>query len=333
MTDKIRGPAIDRQLEGVLAIMKDLVRGEAEDIAGSMAAEHLATGGKYLRARLALAAAKELGVSCDQASGWAAACELIHNGTLVHDDVQDGDEVRRGQPTVWTRHGIEQAINVGDLLLFLPFLALARIPTRDDIRWRLAEALSVCTTAVVRGQAQELEGKRTHDTSWTGYERAVSLKTSVLFQLPVEGAGLVAGRAQNEARRLAACFRPFGLLFQMQDDILDLFGDKGRNQQGSDIREGKISVLVVEHLALHPEDEKWLMPVLSLPRDQTPASEVAKTMDRFRTHGALKAALGRIHAQAEALANDPAWTREPGLGGIARELVDLALAPIHHLLI
>src|SRR6185295_17019159 len=111
-------------------------------LAQTMVREHLASGGKRLRARLALTALTALGGERAHGIAWAAACELLHNATLVHDDVQDGDELRRGQPTVWARHGVAQAINAGDLLFALPYLAVDHLAAPDSLRYLLCRALA-----------------------------------------------------------------------------------------------------------------------------------------------------------------------------------------------
>lgn len=302
------------------------------DAAGSMAREHLATGGKRLRARLALSVLDVLGSGRERGVGWAAACELLHNATLVHDDLQDGDRTRRGHPTVWAQHGAAQAVNVGDLLLMLPFLALEHAESEPGVRWLLARALAFHAAAVARGQAEELQLARATEIDWEGYRRAVAGKTSALFELPVEGAALLAGRSQQQARELAKGFGHLGVLFQLQDDVLDLYGDKGREQPGSDLREGKISALVVEHLRVHPADAPWLRILLATPRDETPEGDVQDAIIRFREQGALNAVLRRIDGETSAALHCAGLQREPALCDLARELVEVALKPISHLL-
>ena len=114
----------NRGLRAVEAKMLLLSAGESSDPAGEIAREHLLTGGRRVRARLALAAGEALGLRRENVVAWAAACELLHNATLIHDDIQDGDRTRRDVPTAWARHGVGQALNAGDLLLMLPFLAI-----------------------------------------------------------------------------------------------------------------------------------------------------------------------------------------------------------------
>ena len=115
----------DEGLDDVERLMLELCSGERLDRLGAILWEHVNTGGKRLRARLALASCQALGGTREQAVAWAAACELLHNATLIHDDLQDGDEVRRGREALWVRHGAAQAINAGDLALMLPYRTTA----------------------------------------------------------------------------------------------------------------------------------------------------------------------------------------------------------------
>jgi geranylgeranyl diphosphate synthase type I len=315
----------------VEAAMLQLAGGGARDFAGRMAREHLLGGGKRLRARLALASLEVLGGERHDGVAWAAACELLHNATLVHDDLQDGDTTRRGRPTCWTLHGPAQAVNAGDLLLMLPFLALERVPASPDRRLALSFALARHAAATARGQSAEMCLAAEGRFGWDDYLAAVEGKTGALFQLPVEGAALLAGRASPDARTLAEAFRGLGTLFQLQDDVLDLYGEKGRGAAGSDLREGKVSALVVEHLSRHPEDEAWLRALLTLPRERTPQKEVERAMERFRAGGALEGVLARINRAAWEVASSPVLADEPGLAELAWELVCVALAPIGHL--
>ena len=313
------------EVETLMDRLADEAGGEP---AGAMVRGHLATGGKRIRARLALAAMEALDEPREAGVAWAAACELLHNATLVHDDLQDGDRVRRGRPTVWALHGAAQAVNAGDLLLMLPYLALEHLDAPLDRRWTLARSLAGHAAAVVRGQAAELAMDPWRDVDWPAYRAVAEGKTGPLFQLPVEGAAMLAGRSPEEARHMACGFRALGLLFQLQDDVLDLFGEKGRGAPGSDLREGKTSALVVEHLALHPGDASWLRALLAAPRAETPQAEVELAVERFRCGGALERVLARINAAAVEALGAPGLADEPGLRHLAAELAAVALHPI-----
>jgi geranylgeranyl diphosphate synthase, type I len=320
-----------RSVAAVEALMLKLAGGGGADAAGLAAAEHLRTGGKRLRARLALASTEALGVAAEDGLGWAAACELLHNATLIHDDVMDGDRTRRGQPTVWARHGVEQAITSGDLMLILPYLALEHVAGSDGVRWRLTRSLAACASAVARGQAAELQIRARTGTSWKAYRNAVIGKTGALFQLPVEGAALLAGRTAAEASWVSGPFQHLGVAFQLQDDILDLYGDKGREAPGADLREGKVSVLVLEHLARVPGDRAWLEELLGTPRAHTAEEGVQAAIQRFRESGALRGALRRIEAELAEVRRSPWLRREPALRMLALQLAKEALRPIRHL--
>lgn len=323
----------DDCLDAVGALMTRVTAGERLDRLSVITQEHLSTGGKRMRARLCLAAAAALGVSRERAVPWAASIELLHNATLVHDDIQDGDLIRRGQPTVWVRHGVAQAINAGDLMLMLPFVALDHFEGVDDgVRWRLSRALAQHSAATVRGQSEELALLTSGQLSRSRYRRAVEGKTGSLFALPVEGAALLAGRSAEDAKALGERFTALGVLFQLQDDVVDLYGDKGRGHRGSDLEEGKVSALVLAHLDRVPEDREWLLELLAAPRDVTGAEAVAEAIRRFRASGALDDVLAEIRAIGEALSSDPLLEAEPGLAQVAEEIRHLALRPIQHLL-
>lgn len=306
-------------------------RGGRRDLLGRMAMEHLVVGGKKLRARLALAALEALGGRRKDGVAWAAAVEMLHNATLVHDDLQDGDRVRRGRPTVWARHGAAQAINCGDLMLMLPFRALDLLPMDPEVRWQLAGSLAEQAELTVRGQAEELDLLPSGRLDWEAYVAAVEGKTAGLIALPVEGAALLSGRSPREAFALACAFRPVGVLFQMQDDLVDLWGDKGRGPPGSDLREGKVSAVVVAHGALHPEDRPWLLELLRTPREHTTEAMVAEAIRRFEVGGARERVWQAILTLRGRTLHDPALAACQPLRHLAAELIHLALAPVAHL--
>lgn len=313
-------------LHAVERCMADLVHEHGDGFVGQMAQEHLSTGGKRTRARLALHAAAALGVSQEDAVPWAAACELLHNASLVHDDLQDGDAMRRGRPALWARHGAGQAINAGDLLLMLPTLAIGRVAGGDAVRWRLASCVARHGARTARGQAEEMLLKEIPDVSFAVYRHAAFGKTAGLFGMPVEGAALLSGHTEEESRRLAAPFEVLGLAYQMLDDVVDLYGDKGRGETGGDVCEGKISALVAAHLELVPADRVWLMRILRTPRVDTTREMVDSVIRRMKESGALADVLTRIDTLADEL-EGPMLLGQPTLQTVGRVLRDKLLAP------
>ncbi len=327
------GRSDEESLEAVKALMLKLAAGRSFERLGAIVQEHLFTGGKRLRAKLALASIDALDGPTEVAVPWAAACELLHNATLVHDDLQDGDPVRRGRFAVWVRHGQAQAINAGDLLLMLPFIALEHVPVGDDgVRWQLSRAIARRAEQTVRGQSLEMCLLHSGRWDWDSYAEAATGKTSALMALPVHGAAVLAGQDPERAEALSNCFKRLGLLFQIQDDVVDLYGDKGRAEKGGDVREGGVTALVAEHLRLHPGDKDWLIGILAKPRDETSIADVEEVSERFRSGGALDAVIDRIRSIEAEITAAPILLEEPRLHQVALHLVEMSLKPIRHLL-
>jgi len=301
-----------------------------DDRAGAMAKQHLATGGKRLRARLALTACEALGGASRHGIAFGAAVELLHNATLVHDDVQDGDTFRRGAPTLWAAHGTAQAINAGDFLLMLPYLAVAEVP--GHLQGGLCRALAHHAIRTVRGQMAELDLLPEERLGWRDYTEAIAGKTGALIGLPVCGAALISGASWPYAQRLSLAFERLGVLFQLQDDVLDLYGDKGRAQVGCDLFEGKVSALVVAHLERHPQDRERLLGLLRAPRVSTRPEDVRATIVAFRQSGALEEVLDRISLLMHETRTCPVLREEPALHQLALDLASLAVAPIQRLI-
>jgi len=310
----------------VEARMTELAGDRRADPGARMVREHLDAGGKRLRARLALAACEALGARAKDAVDWAAAVELLHNASLVHDDIQDGDRTRRGKPALWARYGSAQAINTGDLLLMLPFRALGRYPAPSQAV--LVQILAEYAESTARGQIRELALSASPDKGWSDYFNAVSGKTGTLFALPVRGAAHLAGLRADEAKNLALTFTSIGILYQLQDDLLDLFDTKGRRSRGSDIYEGRLSAVVLTHLDLHPEDAGKVFRVLSIPREQTSPEEVSMMIDLFIEGGAAQQLLRRIGLLASELLASDSLTTSREIHAVARELVQRVLAPL-----
>ncbi len=316
-------------LESVEAVMRRLARGSRVGRAGTMVLEQLTTGGKRLRARLALQMCHSHDVSSDEAIPWAAAVELLHNATLVHDDVQDGDRTRRGHPTVWAKHGIAQAINAGDLLLMLPFIAIGELgresgPLMLEVARAAAEA--------VRGQAEELGLLASGRLDMESYRAAAAGKTGALLALPVRGALVLSGLPSARIDALGDLFVELGILFQLQDDVADLFGDKGRAQVGSDICEGRVSALVVAQAELEPSSVGELLAILHTPREETTVHQILHAKRLFRESGALRAVLAQICEIAARVLTAAPVAANPAILGTASSLVDRSLAPVRHLL-
>jgi geranylgeranyl diphosphate synthase, type I len=313
-------------LRAVELLIQRLVVGEVVDRLAAMALEQLDRGGRRVRARLAIAAGKAFGVRESDGIAWAASVELLHNATLVHDDIQDGDTVRRGRPTIWAKHGVAQAINAGDYLLMLPYLALGEVAPRHQ--GRLSLMLAETSTRIVRGQVQELGLLEAGRLDAASYYAAARGKTGALFELPVAGAAALADAPESEVSELSALFGKIGFIFQLQDDVVDLFGDKGREEPGSDIREGKVSALIVELVRQRPRLHEQVVAILRKSRAATTAADVEWVAQACRATGALDAVLQSIEQNVQEACEIARHHRNDGIRALVQELIRLSLAPL-----
>ncbi len=203
-----------------------------------MARYHLNSGGKCLRGHLALAEAEACELSHDKALPWAVACELLHNATLIHDDIQDNDPIRRGQPSLWKKYGVSQAINTGDLLIFRSFKLASQLGQS-----RLTDLLSQTAEILVRGQVDELLQLPKDDKGyWNSYLEMTQFKTGTLFKLPVHGIQIL--RGSDLSAEEAKAWYSMGCCYQIYDDIRDYLGQKQPGQKQKDFEEKRINALL-----------------------------------------------------------------------------------------
>jgi geranylgeranyl diphosphate synthase type I len=285
---------------------------------------HLESGGKRTRAWLMLGALEALGHPLEDGLDFAAAVELLHNASLIHDDLEDGDRVRRGKPTIGASFGDAQALNAGDFLLLLPGLLIARSPLTGSVRLDLSEQLALSALSTAAGQSHDLALLEAGDTSFESYAKAAGGKTAPFFSLPVIGAALIAGWNKEAALHLAEPFVKMGLLYQMCDDHADLYGEKGREDAGNDIAEGKISLLVVEHLKRRPQEREALLQVLRRDRVHTTREAIGEVKEWFVRSGAQAAAQKRILDESRSIAGHAVLNKNPNI----RVLVDALMAMI-----
>ncbi len=323
-----------RYLPEVLFLLDDVLR-EAELGASGLAEMcryHFRTGGKRLRALLPLLVADCLGEDPARAVPMGAACEMLHNATLVHDDVQDGDEARRGQETVWHRFGVARAINLGDAMFYFALLLAQRAPVAVERREALARRMLAETLKVIDGQEQEFALRASGRPSLTRYFDMVEAKTARLFVLGMAGSAEMLGREAGMLEGLAEAARQLGILFQIQDDVLDLYGDKGRDQRGSDIAEGKRSILAVHALEnASAEDARWLLEVLDKDRAATSAGDVDRVAGLFDRLGSLPFAVREMHDRRRAALAAVGALEQPRLSAMMQGISETVLEPIRDL--
>lgn len=185
--------------------------------------------GKLLRPRLLLAACQAPGGDPEKAVPAAAAVELVHNFSLIHDDVEDEAPLRHHRPTVWYRWGTAQAINTGDALFAAAHLALLRLRQRGigaGTVLRAARALDSACVRLCHGQFLDLEYESRPRVSVAQYQEMVRGKTAALMEACLYIGGLVGGGDAVVLRHLRRMGQHLGLAFQIQDDVLDLWGEE-----------------------------------------------------------------------------------------------------------
>jgi len=200
--------------------------------------------GKRIRSSLLLGTAEMLG-GAKGATDLAVAVELFHNFTLIHDDIEDNDELRRGRPTVWKLWGIDHGINAGDAQAFLTTKHLLRAASSDEAGARAAEELNSHFQQVIEGQYLdfELTKKPLSDSDVTeeAYLEMIRKKTSVLIGTAAAAGGVAAGCDINTRDLLFAYGESFGMAYQIADDMSSIWGDVARTgkRAGGDLAERK----------------------------------------------------------------------------------------------
>ena len=230
------------------------VTAEAGDPLASHATATVLAGGKRLRPLLVVLAAESAGGPLDTAEGEeslvraAVAVELVHSATLVHDDVIDGAQLRRGRPSVAAAAGRKLAVATGDLLFSRAFAELAR--NGDDAQLR---ALSDASSALAEGELLQREDAYAAHVAVARYLRRCELKTAALFEAACRLGALVAVEGSPAlAEELGAFARRIGLAFQLLDDVLDVSGPVERTgkARGTDLLDGTVTlpfILAREH--------------------------------------------------------------------------------------
>jgi geranylgeranyl diphosphate synthase type I len=184
--------------------------------------------GKRLRPMLCLLACVELGGDPTAALPAASAIELLHNFSLIHDDIEDGDETRRHRPTLWKVWGVPQAINAGDALYTVAYAAMQRLARRGIAPQMTLDALGIFTAAclaLTEGQHLDMGFEKRNDVTVAEYLRMIEGKTAALVGASVEIGALLGGAAPEQQRAAQRFGVASGLAFQIQDDLLGIWGD------------------------------------------------------------------------------------------------------------
>ncbi len=213
-----------------LAHARSVVQPSLEEVAGRLSPElrpivlhHLSSGGKFVRATLALLSAQAAGAAEETGLVGALALELVHNFSLIHDDIIDGDVERRHVPTVWAQFGVGPALIAGDALLTLAFQLLLEDPT--PARVKATKLIADATQAMIIGQSQDINSEHELFVSVEECLQMEAGKTGALLACASSIGAVLAGASDETVDALSDFGQHLGLAFQAIDDILGVWGD------------------------------------------------------------------------------------------------------------
>ncbi len=241
----------------------------------------LSIGGKRLRPVLALMACNLFNDKIDDAVMPAAGIEVFHNFTLVHDDIMDQAPLRRGFPTVHNKWNLNQAVLSGDVMAFIANECFLQTPPRF-----LSKVFGVFNKAAIEvcvGQQLDLDFEKASVIAEKEYLRMIELKTSVLLAASVKIGAIIGGASDQDTDLLYEFGRNLGLAFQIQDDLLDIYGDARvfGKIQGGDIISNKKTFLLVKAFELATGDQLKILQEQFQGIELDPDTKVKKILDLY----------------------------------------------------
>ncbi len=249
----------------------------------------LSGGGKQLRPLFLLLSCEAVGGHSREALPAALALELVHNFTLVHDDIMDHDELRHGRETVYKKYEESTAILAGDALLVQAFRALADVEAA--LLPRVLAGLTAGILEVCEGQALDKEFELRASVTLDEYYGMIAKKTGRLFSLACEIGGLLGHGSEQQVQGLKEYGASLGRAFQIQDDVLDLVSDKATlgKDIGSDIRENKKTFLMAYLFQYGAQEQQQQIRRLAK-KNELSREELQQAASVFTAAGALQAA-------------------------------------------
>lgn len=242
----------------------------------------LGLGGKRIRPVMCLMGNELFNDLQPDAYPLAAAVELFHNFTLIHDDIMDKAPLRRGRPTVHARYGEPTALLGGDVMLVVAYDYLNQIDSR--YLKRIVHLFNQTAREVCEGQQLDMDFEKTREVDLDAYIHMIGLKTSVLLAASLRMGAILGGAGEGNQIHIYEFGKKLGIAFQIQDDYLDAFGDpeKFGKQVGGDIMANKKTFLLIHALeTAEPAGKKELERLLQTDEP----SKVQKVLDLYRSCG------------------------------------------------
>lgn len=211
--------------------------------------------------------------------------EIIHNGTLMVDDVEDGSDLRRGKPCIHKIFGVDVAINTGNLMYYLPCLVLRKMDLDKKTRLAIYELIYEEMLNLSIGQGMDIYWHSGgNNISEKLYLQMCALKTGTLARMSAKLGALLGNAGKRQINALGKFAETIGVAFQIQDDILNITNDKWGKEFGDDITEGKRSLMVIRVFEKGSEDDKKrLLEILDMKtKDKKLISEVIEIINKYR---------------------------------------------------
>ncbi len=270
-------------------IQKSLSTVEPEDLQKS--SQHLImAGGKKIRPSLVVLCSEAVGGDVEDSLKTAAAVELIHTFSLIHDDIMDKDEMRRGRPSVHVLWGEPMAILAGDTLFAKAFETILETHIDGVSYERVVNALKTVVDSCIKiceGQAFDMSFEGNFEVSEAEYMDMIYMKTGALIAAATRAGAIIGGGTPEQVEALTEYGRLIGRSFQIHDDYLDVISDEEDlgKPVGSDIVEGKMTLMVVHALSkTSKEDKKELISILKAGED----TDVERAIEIFEKYGSIK---------------------------------------------
>ena len=294
------------------ALSRWLPKGEPKDYLYDPIADYPSRGGRMLRPSLCMAAARVFGATVEQVLPAAVCIELIHNALLIHDDVEDESDERRGRPTLHRLVGTPLAINAGDSLAMLSLRPIleARHSLGPEMVLRIFEEFDQMAQYTAEGQALDLGWRRDNavDLSVEDYLSMVLKKTCWLATLFPLRVGVLIGSGDTVALDSLFRFGFFlGAAFQIQDDVLNLIGDHLRygKEIGGDLLEGKRTVMLIRLFEVStPDDRARIAQILRTPRSERTQESARWLQSAMESNGCIDYARELAHGLAGAASHE-----------------------------
>ncbi|MGC9307882.1 MAG: polyprenyl synthetase family protein [Thermoplasmatota archaeon] len=244
-------------------------------------------GGKRLRPLIAMLACQAVGGIPDDAVPYGAALEILHTFTLVHDDIMDDDDTRRGRPSVHREFDEATAILAGDTLFAMAFeIATAgRLPA--TVERTLAHNIAIMAREICEGQQLDMSFEERDTVNRDMFLTMIEKKTAKLFEHAALGGAIIGDGSPEEQETLRRYGHALGMAFQVWDDCLDVIGVDIGKPVGSDIREGKKTLMYI-HAREHADSDAWLQ---QYGKSGASREDIEGIIQAFRESGAIDAAM------------------------------------------